>query len=121
MMRNLSVSLTLSLYLLSTQAFANEEMWPYQITHDPFEMPVMQINILPDKTVDKPVNELPARELKLFTTLRAGKNSMANISGRILKIGQIIDGYELIAVHERSVELLKNQQRTRLSLDDSLE
>ena len=117
-MRNLSNSLILCLYLVSIQAFANEQLVPPQIIHDPFEMPVMQINKLPAKGTVKPADKFPERELKLLSTLRAGKNSMANVSGRILKVGEKIDGYKLIAVDERSVVLIKNKQRTRLTLDD---
>lgn len=120
-MRELCNSLILFLYFLVNPAFANEALNAYQITHDPFEMPVLQQNTEPENNVIQAPDQAPRIQLRLFSTLRAGKNSMANVSGRILKVGETIDGYTLIAVHERSVDMLKNQQRTHLTLDDSYE
>ena len=120
-MQELCNSLILFLYFLVSPAFANEKLNAYQVIHDPFEMPVLQQNTEPENNVIQAPDQAPRIQLRLFSTLRAGKNSMANVSGRILKVGETIDGYKLIAVHERSVDMLKNQQRTHLTLDDSYE
>ena len=117
-MRELCNSLILFLYFLVSSAFANETLNADQIIHDPFEMPVLQQITEPENNVIKAPDQAPRIQIRLFSTLRACKNSMANVSGRILKVGETIDGYTLIAVHERSVDMLKNQQRTHLTFDD---
>ena len=116
-MRVLSTVFILCLYFISALASANEELIPYQIIYDPFAMPILQKKPVHDNEGINSEEKALAKELKLFSTLRAGIRSMANVSGRILKIGEKIEGYKLIEVNERSVILIKNQQRTRLTLD----
>jgi hypothetical protein len=43
---------------------------------------------------------------------------MANVNGKIIKLGETIDGYRLIEVDERSALLVKNKQSTHLTIDD---
>jgi hypothetical protein len=118
-MRVLSTVFILCLYFISALAAANEELIPYKIIHDPFAMPIMQKKpVLGNEGANSEDKKL-TKALKLFSTLRSGRRSMANVSGRILKIGEKIEGYKLIEVYERSVILIKNQQRTRLTLDDT--
>ncbi len=116
-MRVLSTVFILCLYFVSALAAANEKLSPYQIIHDPFAMPILQKKPVLDSEAANSEHKALTKELKLFSTLRAGRRSMANVSGRILKIGESIEGYKLIEVYERSVILIKKQQRTRLTLD----
>jgi len=116
-MRVLSTVFILYLYFISVLAATNEKLNPYQIIHDPFTMPILQKKPVHDNEAVNSEDKALTKELKLFSTLRAGRRSMANVSGRILKIGESIEGYKLIEVYERSVILIKKQQRTRLTLD----
>ncbi len=54
---------------------------------------------------------------KLSATLRSGKNSMANVNGAVIKLGETIDGYRLIEVNKRSAVFIKNEHRIQLTLD----
>ncbi len=56
-------------------------------------------------------------KLQLFATLRAGKNSMVNIQGRLVQLGEEIEGYKLMQVNDRSAIFAKNEQKVHLSLD----
>jgi hypothetical protein len=90
--------------------------------HDPFHKPNV---INPAAVAGQPSSENEAIEPiwkpKLSMTLRAGKQSSANIGGKIVKIGENIDGYKLIEVKERSVTLVKKSQLVRLNLDEAHE
>ena len=88
-----------------------------RVHHDPFQRPV-----IPQKSVAEPEASKPSAQKvwapKLTATLRAGQNSMANVNGKIIKLGETINGYRLIEVDERSVVFAKNKQRTHLTIDD---
>lgn len=53
----------------------------------------------------------------LLSTLRADESSMVNVAGRILMLGEEIDGYELIEVKERSAVFEKAGKRYILEMD----
>jgi hypothetical protein len=86
------------------------------VLHDPFQKP----NI-PQKSIEEPegikaqAQQPLAPQLK--ATLRAGRNSMANINGKIIKLGETTNGYKLIGVGERSAILVKNNQRLELTIE----
>jgi hypothetical protein len=54
-------------------------------------------------------------------TMVAGKQSLADISGLIVPLGNEVNGYRLVAVHQREVILLKNDERRILSVDGTNE
>ena len=50
-------------------------------------------------------------------TMVAGQQSLANISGVIVPLGDEINGYKLVGVQEREVVLLKDADRRVLTVD----
>ena len=52
-------------------------------------------------------------------TMVAGKQSLANISGVIVSLGEEINGYKLVAIQQREVVLLNKSDRRILSVDDN--
>ena len=54
-------------------------------------------------------------------TMVSGKRSLANINSVILSLGDEIDGYKLVAIQQREVVLLKNNNRRILSIDEAKE
>ncbi len=54
---------------------------------------------------------------QLRATMRAGQRSMANIDGEIIKIGEKINGFELVEVHERDAFFVKNGVKYHVSMD----
>jgi hypothetical protein len=103
--------------LCSFSVLGEEYLQAKRVQHDPFQRPV-----IPQQSLAKPEASNPsAQELwapKLTATLRAGRKSMANVNGKIIKLGETIDGYRLIEVDERSAVFVKNKQRTPLTIDD---
>ncbi|NOU23573.1 MAG: hypothetical protein HOO93_17635 [Methyloglobulus sp.] len=43
---------------------------------------------------------------------------MANVDGKIIKLGETLNGYRLVKVDERSAVFVKNKQRKKLMIDD---
>jgi hypothetical protein len=88
-----------------------------RVRHDPFQRPVIpqQQSIVETEASKPSAHELWAP--KLTATLRAGRNSMADVNGKIIKLGETIDGYKLIEVDERSAVFIKNKKRTQLTID----
>ena len=55
--------------------------------------------------------------LELRGTMMAGSDSLANIGGLILGIGQEVEGYRIVSIHERWVVIEKNGEQRTLSVD----
>ena len=104
----------LQLMLLSPAAHAVELV----LKSNPFERPLMTDKSKPDQTA--PVQAALA-SMTLRATMAAGPDSLANIGGEILGIGQQINGYTLLAVHPRHVVLEKNETQKTLSIDNDTE
>ncbi len=56
--------------------------------------------------------------LELRGTMLAGSESLVNISGLILGVGQEVDGYRIVSIHERQVVVEKNGEQRTLSVDN---
>ena len=82
--------------------------------HDPFVRPAMltasRLNKSAAASVSKPT-------LQLNGVLNAGRNSMVNIDGTIVRLHEEYSGYTLTAVLERSAVLEKNGQQVILQMD----
>jgi len=103
--------------LLSFSVMGGEFSQLNRVRHDPFQRPVIPQTSVAGPEGSKP----PAQEAwapKLTATLRAGRNSMANVNGKIIKLGETINGYRLVKVDERSAVFVKNKQRTHLTIND---
>lgn len=89
-----------------------------RVQHDPFQKPVIQETKNTEQQIaDKPENQQAAAP-KLIATLRAGRNSMANVNGKIIKLGQTINGYTLVRVEARKAVFVKNGKYTYLTIDN---
>lgn len=65
--------------------------------------------------------QLSSVPLVLRGTVVAGQQSLANISGVVVSLGEEINGYKLVAIQQREAILLKNGDRRVLSVDDKKE
>ncbi len=59
-----------------------------------------------------------AENAKLTATLRAGDNSMISIQGKIVLLGEEIEGYKLVEVTDRTAVFINDDQRILLTLDN---
>ncbi|OIN05590.1 hypothetical protein [Oceanisphaera psychrotolerans] len=99
----------ISLWLLATTALADTGM-PLR---DPFVRPQTE---LPARTTPTPVVSEP--DFKLRALLVAGDNSLANIDGTILALGDEFDGYRLISVTQEETLFEKGANRYRIPLKE---
>jgi hypothetical protein len=63
-------------------------------------------------------NKTPAGSMRLRGIMRANSNSVANIDGEIISIGQQIQGYTLISIQQRHIVLDRNGTQVTLSIDN---
>lgn len=105
----LRVALLIIFGLPSSQAGADQSGVP-MLLHDPFASPLQ-------KNHDSPAQKIPWTP-RLTSTLRAGSRSMVVVSGRVVELGESIEGYRLLEVHEGSAVFENNGQKIRLNLEN---
>jgi len=101
---------------ITTVSYAGESV--QVLKTNPFARPVDSY-----KQVDAsaPVEQLNSLPLVLRGTVVAGRQSLANISGVVVSLGEEINGYKLVAIQQREAVLLKNGEHKVLSVDDKKE
>ncbi len=57
--------------------------------------------------------------LDLRAILAAGKLSIVNIGGKFYKIGDVVDGYQIVEIHEGSAVFMKNGKRVIAVVHDN--
>jgi hypothetical protein len=92
-----------------------------RLRHDPFARPALgnlsQGTRPVMKTHGKPHAGTEARHaLKVQAVIVAGANSIANVDGRLVRIGERIHGYRLVSVHERSAIFDKDGRQVTVSM-----
>jgi hypothetical protein len=109
--------LCLFIFVSSFGVLGGEYYQAIRVLRDPFEKPkIPQKSIEETGTAKAPTQQSWTPQLK--ATLRAGRNSLANVNGKVIRLGETINGYELIGVGERSAVFVKNKQRTELTIED---
>ena len=56
--------------------------------------------------------------MELRGTIIDGRNSMANISGELYRVNQVVAGYRIIRISSASVILRRGSNNTVLTLND---
>ena len=115
------VSLSLKRYIATLLSMCLAQLcFSGEVDHvlntNPFARPV-------DSQVQQNTPEPSEQEFSVPFVLRgtmvAGKQSLANISGVILSLGEQVNGYKLVAIQQREIVLLNNSDRIILSMDDN--
>lgn len=105
------------LLALSAPALAQRPL----LQHDPFVRPAMVgFGSAPGPAAGVPggagANAQPRARLQLNAVLVAGSESIANVDGVMVRIGDSVQGYRLVAVSDRSAVLEKNNAKVTLTL-----
>ena len=95
------------------------------LQRDPFQRPDLN-----KKIVREPVAVNPANAAKMLNartwhphlsgTLQSPSGSFANVNGMVIKVGEEVDGFQLIKVSERTATFMKNGKAVLLSLDNTI-
>lgn len=95
-----------------------------RLQRDPFQPPRLEkktsspspgIADAPPAVYAPPISVAP--DFKLRAVLHAGAQSMVNVDGNLISVGEEIEGYRLVAIHERKAELVKGGDKVVLTLD----
>lgn len=93
-----------------------QDLEPLELRRNPFDFSAIQ-------PVSKPEKQETVAEkqvlLELRATLVAAEQSIANINGKHLVVGETIEGYQLLRVGEDEVILAKDGKRVTLLLQES--
>ncbi len=84
------------------------------LRHDPFVRPSMPPVAAPKTLAAADVE--PAWNPALTAVMMAGKQSLANVDGAIIEIGQEKDGYRLVDVRDQEAIFIKGKQRIVLKM-----
>lgn len=109
--------LLLSLFLIVADASGNESTTTIKLLHDPFRKPQHLLATTQNPATSPKQENLFLTASKLTATLRAGRNSMVIVDGKTLKLGDSIEGYQLIEIKEHSAIFTKNGQLHTLEID----
>ena len=83
---------------------------PPALQQNPFSRPPSDV-ILDDR-VSVRVDDAESPTLELQATMIGSINKLANVSGRILKRGDEVQGYVLVAIHEQYAVFERDGRRT---------
>ena len=87
----------LALTGLPTLGIAADE--PPELSRNPFSRPSSNVTLDLGRVIDR--DDRGGISLDLRATMVGSVRKLANIAGRVLKPGDEIDGYRLVAVHEQ--------------------
>ena len=91
----------------------------YEVLHrNPFEKP-KSMNFSAAKKDSDNVSKTSPVELVLKGTLTADKQSLANVNGNLLTIGEMIEGYKLISIQIGSAVLLRGEEKLTLEVNEN--
>ena len=92
------------------------------LKHDPFVRPVLGgfrpaegAPVARARTPALPPED-PKRILNLHAVMVAGPASIANVNGVMVRVGESVQGYRLLEVHDRAAVFEKNNLRVTLDL-----
>ena len=103
--------------LLAQSACHAADLETVMLQINPFVRPVLEA-VMSDSD-RKSASKAPADAMRLRGTMLAGSNSVANIDGTIIGIGQQLNGYTLVSVQQRHAVLDRNGTQMKLSIDDA--
>ena len=84
--------------------------------HDPFARPLITNLSTTNTTTAETVVEEVIWNPALTAVMVAGKNSLVNVDGVIVKLGEEIDGYRLIEVKDYQAIFKKGRKRVVLTI-----
>ncbi len=97
-----------------------EEATAYKLSRDPFVVPkfVLAATAPPSAAEkEKPVAEILFNSMTLRAAVKAGKNSLVNVDGKIIAMGEKLEGYRLVSVGNGEAAFEKDGRRQTLKME----
>ena len=101
-------------YVLALSAAGSTFAANYQLRHDPFSRPTL---VMP-KAMNITNTGDSNNEIELRGVILDGNSSLANISGKIVRLRQNVSGYTVTAIERNKVTLDRNGNITILTVND---
>lgn len=95
-------------------AFAGDSL-----KHDPFARPLLSAPLPSNTATSIAAEEEMPWNPQLIAVMVAGRNSLVNLDGIILKIGEELDGYRLVQVRDHEAVFKKGNKRIVLNMEMS--
>jgi len=84
------------------------------LQYDPFEQPAF---LKASAQTRQSTSSTATPDLQLRSILEAGEESVINLNGKILMIGDSYQGYQLVEVNKQSATLVKNGEKIKITLN----
>ena len=101
---------------LAEEAADGEVMSAPLLRHNPFAPPALTQNLRPASS-SPIVQATPSWTPELRATVVAGPQSLVNVGGVILSVGEALDGYQLIEIRERAAVFERDGKRRVLTME----
>ena len=104
----------------SLQMAKAEETIGYKLVRDPFVVPKFVLAATAPAVAapkEKPEAEILFGSMTLRAAVKAGKNSMVNVDGKIIAMGEKLEGYKLIQVGNGEAVFENSGRRQTLRME----
>lgn len=101
------------LLAMAQSVLANETM--IQLSRDPFKPTLPGITMIPQSQTKNHSNEL----FELRGVIWDGPHSMVNISGHLLAVGEILDGYQLVQITEQTIYFRRGEELIEIPVEQN--
>jgi hypothetical protein len=101
---------------LSTITNAQETLTA-RLARDPFTVPKFALAVTAPATVEKAKPEIMLSGMNLRSAVQAGKNSLVNVDGKIIAMGEKLEGYKLVRVGNGEAVFEKNGNQQTLTME----
>lgn len=106
-------------FVLMTVFFLPSAIAGDSLKHDPFARPLLSAPLPSNTTAGTVAEEEMPWNPQLIAVMVAGNNSLVNLDGIILKIGEEQDGYRLVQVRDHEAVFKKGNKRIVLNMEMS--
>jgi hypothetical protein len=94
-----------------------EETLTAKLARDPFTVPKFVLVAAIPVAVEKVKPEVTLTGMNLRSAVQAGKNSLVNVDGKIIAMGEKLEGYKLVRVGNGEAVFEKNGNRQTLTME----
>jgi len=102
-------SLIAGLLIVACSQAAAAEDGPPPLRNNPFSRPPSDVVI--DDRISGRSEEVPNSTIELQATMVGSTRRLANVDGRIVEIGDVVNGHEVVEILERSAVFERNGTR----------